>query len=240
MRPRPCRNPLRFAGYSDPDKLGDFKQALQTITIFCIDLFLQAQANHPKPADHQERPREVQGSFWYRRRHGLQPYPVCCSFILSWPKRWLLYLGSNSRLSYERVRVTQKFLYLPPGVALDKTPCSSKKMFCIGRLTLSILNPSSLMLIKLQKSLISIDSFKKVMVRKDGKEGWQRRMMTSLPTHSSPYALVSLRTHLPTHLSPYTLVSPLRLCINRKNILHRYLSEIVYFSKHEVCHPRSL
>ena len=71
--------------------------------------------------------------------------------------------------------MTQKFLCISPGVALDKTPSTSKKKFCIRRLTLSILNPSSLMLTELQKSLILIDFFKKVMVRrmarKDDKEG---------------------------------------------------------------------
>ena len=34
--------------------------------------------------------------------------------------------------------------------------------------------------------------------------------MTSLPTHSSPYALVSLRTCLLTHSSPYAFVSLLQ------------------------------
>ena len=76
----------------------------------------------------------------------------------------------SSRLFYERVRVIQGFLYLPPGVALDRTLSTSKKKFCIGRHTLSILNPSSLMLTELQKSLTSIDSFKKVMAKKDGEE----------------------------------------------------------------------
>ena len=208
--------------------------------MFCIDLFLQAQASRSKSVGHQECPREVQGSFWYYQCHELQPHPVCCSFIFLWPKEWLFCFGSSSRLFYERVRVTQGFLYLPPGVALDKTPSISKKKFCIGHLTLSILNPSSLILTELQKSIISIDSFQKVMVRKDGKERWQERMMTFLPTHSSSYALVSLRTCLPTHSSPYALISPLRLCTNRKNIPHKYLSEIVYLSRHAVCHPRLL
>ena len=67
--------------------------------------------------------------------------------------------------------MTQGFLCISPRVALDTTPNTSKKKFCIGRLTLSIRNPSSLMLIELQKSLTSIDFFKKVMARKDGEEG---------------------------------------------------------------------
>ena len=66
--------------------------------------------------------------------------------------------------------MTQGVLYISPGVALDKTPSTSKKKFCIGRLTSSILNPSSLILTELQKSLTSIDSFKKVMARKDDEE----------------------------------------------------------------------
>ena len=62
----------------------------------------------------------------------------------------------------------------------------------------------------------------------------------SLPTHSSPYALVSLRTRLPTHSSLYALnFAPLRLCTSRKEIPLRYLSEIVHLSRHAVCHPRS-
>ena len=68
---------------------------------------------------------------------------------------------SNSKLSYKRVRVTQGLPCIPPGVALDKTPSTSKWKFTIGRLTSSILNPSSLTLTELQKSLTSIDSFKK-------------------------------------------------------------------------------
>ena len=67
--------------------------------------------------------------------------------------------------------MTQGVLCISPGVALDKTPSISKKKFCIGRLTLSILNPSSLMLTELQKSLTSINSFTKVMAKKDDEEG---------------------------------------------------------------------
>ena len=66
--------------------------------------------------------------------------------------------------------MTQEFLYISPRVVLDKIPNTSKKKFYIGGLTLSIFNPSSLILTKLEKSLTSIDSFKKVMARKDGKE----------------------------------------------------------------------
>ena len=127
----------------------------------------QAEASRLKPVGHWE----ARGLFWSRRRYRLQPHPAC-SFILLWPKEWLLCLRLSSRLSYERVRVSQEFLYILPGVALDKTPSTSKKKFCIGRLTSSILNPSSLMLIKLQKRLISINSFKKVIAKKDDKEDW--------------------------------------------------------------------
>ena len=68
---------------------------------------------------------------------------------------------SSSRLSYKRVRVTHGLSCIPPGVALDKTPSTSKKKFSIRRLTSSILNPSSLMLTELQKSPTSFDSFEK-------------------------------------------------------------------------------
>ena len=68
-------------------------------------------------------------------------------------------LGSSSKLSFEGVLVTQGLVYIPPGVALDKTPSGRK--FTIGRLTSSILNPSSLMLTELQKSPTSFDSFEK-------------------------------------------------------------------------------
>ena len=57
--------------------------------------------------------------------------------------------------------MTQRFLCISTGVALEKTPSTSKKKFCIKRFTLSILNPSSLMLTKLQKSLISFNFFEK-------------------------------------------------------------------------------
>ena len=63
MTPRSCRNPLRSARHNDPDELGDSEQTLQTMTMFCMDLFLQAQASRPEPTGHQERPQEVQGSF---------------------------------------------------------------------------------------------------------------------------------------------------------------------------------
>ena len=73
--------------------------------------------------------------------------------------------------------MTEGFLCLPPGVALDRTPSASKKKFYIGCLSLNILNPSSLILTELQKSLTSIDCFKKVMARKDDEERWRRRMV---------------------------------------------------------------
>ena len=93
--------------------------------------------------------------------------------------------------------MTQGFLCISPGVALDKTSSTSKKKVCIGRLTLSILNPLGLMLTELQRSLTSIDSFKMVMARKDGEEGWRGRMMKKVDDFS-PYALVSLRIRLLT------------------------------------------
>ena len=125
--------------------------------------------------------------------------------------------------------MTQGFLCISPRVALDKTPSTSKKKFYIGRLTLSILNSSSLMLTELQKSLTPIDSFKKVMARKDGEEGWRGRM-TRKDDDFSPYALVSLRTRLPTH-SSYRYVR-----VPAGRTFRRYLSEIVHLSRR---HPQS-
>ena len=115
----------------------------------------------------------------------------------------LLCLGLSSKLFFDRVWVTPRLPYIPLGVAFDKTPNTSKKKFVIGRLILSILNPSNLVLTKLQNNLISINFFKKVMAGNDGKERWRRKMMTSLPTYLSPYALVSLRTLLLTVTSVY-------------------------------------
>ena len=111
---------------------------------FCMDSFLQVQASCPKPAD----------------ATGFQLHPICSSDPL-WSKEWLPCLVSSSRLSYERVKVTQGLPCIPPGVVLDKTPNTSKKKLRIRRLTSSILNPSSLMLTELQKSPTSFDSFKK-------------------------------------------------------------------------------
>ena len=73
--------PPRSAEHGDLDELEDpeertpaparyTKEDLQTMTMFFMDLFLQAQASRPK----SEGPREVQGSFCYRRRHWHQPY----------------------------------------------------------------------------------------------------------------------------------------------------------------------
>ena len=53
---------------------------------------------------------------------------------------------------------------------------------------------------------------------------------TCLPTHSSPYTLVSLRTRLPTH-SSYCYI-----CVPAGRTFRRYLSEIVHLSRR---HPRS-
>ena len=94
---------------------------------FCMDSFLQAQASRPKPAGQ----REVEDHFdTYGRRHGLQPHPVC-SFVPSWPKEWLPSLGLSSRFFFERILVTQGFLCISPGIALDKTP-STKRSLQLG------------------------------------------------------------------------------------------------------------
>ena len=88
------------------------------------------------------------------------------SFCWHLNKRWnqaskdpLLWV--ESKAFFERVWVTQRLPYIPPGVMLDKTPNTSRRKFRIGRLTSDILNPSSLMLTGLQKSMTSINSFKK-------------------------------------------------------------------------------
>ena len=65
-------------------------------------------------------------------------------------------------------------------------------------------------------------------------------LRTHLFIHSSLYILVFLHTCLLTHLSPCVLILPLRLYTSRKNILLRYLSKIIYLSRHAVCHPWSL
>ena len=59
-------------------------------------------------------------------------------------------------------------------------------------------------------------------------------LRTRLFTHLSPYALISLCTRLPTHASPYTQVLLLHPCTSQKNILLRYLSEIVHLSRHHL------
>ena len=59
----------------------------------------------------------------------------------------------------------------------------------------------------------------------------------SLPTHSSPYALVSLRTRLPTHSTSHDGEEGWRGRMTRKD---QHLSKIVHLSRHAVCHPRSL
>ena len=57
--------------------------------------------------------------------------------------------------------MTQRLPCISLGVALDKTLNTSKKKFAIRHLTLNILNPSSLMLTKLQKNPTSFDFFEK-------------------------------------------------------------------------------
>ena len=49
-----------------------------------------------------------------------------------------LLLWAEFKLFFERVKVTQWLLDIPPGVALDKTPSISKWKFTIERLTSSI------------------------------------------------------------------------------------------------------
>ena len=63
--------------------------------------------------------------------------------------------------------------------------------------------------------------------------------VSSLLTHSTPYALNSLCTWLPTHSSLYIRNFPPLCLYTSRNILLRYLSEIVYLSRHTVCQLRS-
>ena len=125
--------------------------------------------------------------------------------------RWLklLCLGLSLKLFFKRVWVTQRLLCISPRVILYKTPRTSKKKFAIGRFISSILNPSSLILTELQKSLSSIGFFKKG-VSLSLRFRW---------SNVSSYALNSL---LP------------RLYTKRKNIPLRYLSEIIYLLKYVV------
>ena len=139
---------------------------------FCMDLFLQAQASRPKPAGHEDY-FDAAGATGSNRTPFAVPRLQPRSFVTgsafvgtstsvgTRPKEWPPCLGLSSRLSFERVWVTQGFLCTPPGVVLDKTPRTSKRKFAIGRLTSSILNSSSLMLTELQKSPTSFDSFEK-------------------------------------------------------------------------------
>ena len=67
----------------------------------------------------------------------------------------------NFQLFFGRVLVTLVLWWTLPGVKLSKTLSTSRKKFIIGRLILSIFNPSSLMLTVLQKSSTLFDSFEK-------------------------------------------------------------------------------
>ena len=66
------------------------------------------------------RAQRLRGSFQYHRCHWHLPNPIC-SFVPLWPKEWLPSLGLNSRFFFEKILVTQGFLYISPGVTLDKT-----------------------------------------------------------------------------------------------------------------------
>ena len=65
------------------------------------------------------------------------------------------------KLSFGRVLVTSVLWWTLFGVESSETASTSGRKFIIGRLTSSILNPSSLILTELQKSLTSFDSFEK-------------------------------------------------------------------------------
>ena len=64
------------------------------------------------------------------------------------------------KLSFGRVLVTPVLWWTLSGVELSKTLSTSRRKFTIGRLTSSILNPSSLILTGPQKSPTSFDFFR--------------------------------------------------------------------------------
>ena len=77
-------------------------------------------------------------------------------------KQWLFYIELGLRLSFRRVWVTQKLLWISLKVALDKTSNICKKIFKIEHFTSNISNSSllSLILTEFQKSLLLYITFK--------------------------------------------------------------------------------
>ena len=81
-------------------------------------------------------------------------------------KRWMKAAKAHLpwvefKLSFRKVLVTSVLWWTLPAVELSKTPSTNRKKFTMGRLTLNILNPSSLMLTKLLKSPTSFIFFQK-------------------------------------------------------------------------------
>ena len=144
-----------------------------------MDFFLQAPASCPKPTSQREVERSLWYIQLAPRALIALRLQLCFLMIgsafvstcisIGNKQSKIPCLGLSSRLCQnqavkdllpwiefkaflKRVWVTQKLLCIPLGVVLDKTPRTSKRKFAIGRLTLSILNPSSLMLTELQKT----------------------------------------------------------------------------------------
>ena len=121
--------------------------------MFCMDLFFQAQASRPKPAGQREGPKNRKD--YFDIAGALNSFVIGSVFVGTStsvgtrPKELPFCLRLNSRLSLERVWVTQGFLCTSPEVESDKTPRTSMRKFAIGRFTLNILNSSSLMLTEL-------------------------------------------------------------------------------------------
>ena len=111
-----------------------------------------------------------------------------------WLKEWPLCLGSSSRFSYERIRVTQGFLYISPRVALNTTPSTSKKKFCIGS---HLKHPQSSEF-DANRAAEKPD-LNQFFQKSDDKEGWQGKMARK--DDKEGWWLLSLHTCLPTHLS---------------------------------------
>ena len=107
---------------------------------FCIDLFLQAQASHSKPAGQRE--------VWKSLRYICQalsaltlPRLQFCFFVVGstfvgtnlsvgWIRQLkIFYLGMSSRFLFKRIWVTQGLPFIPYRVVLDKTPSINRKKF---------------------------------------------------------------------------------------------------------------
>ena len=120
------------------------------MTKFCMDLFSQAQASCPEPAGQREGPQNREDHFDTAGTTGINRTPFAASFLRNRISFcWHLHKRRNQAIKdplpwvefkafLERVWVTQELLYIPSGVALDKTLSTSGKKWSIGRPTSSI------------------------------------------------------------------------------------------------------